>query len=70
MLPESMFGDAFLKKYTDHHDPVTVIDKTRNYGVRAAARHPIYENFRVQVNSNLKHSYRLTDTLYIGIFLN
>ncbi|XP_031375435.1 L-arabinokinase-like isoform X2 [Punica granatum] len=48
VLPESIFGEAFLEKYTDHHDTVTVIDPKRAYGVRASARHPIYENFRVK----------------------
>lgn len=50
MLPESMPGENFLEKYTDHNDPVTVVDNKRSYGVRAAARHPIYENFRVKVS--------------------
>lgn len=53
-LPETMVGEAFLGKYTDHNDPVTVIDSKRNYGLRAATRHPIYENFRVKVNRNEK----------------
>ncbi|KAM7459710.1 hypothetical protein LguiA_036704 [Lonicera macranthoides] len=48
MLPESMPGEKFLEKYTDHNDLVTVVDNKRSYGVRAAARHPIYENFRVK----------------------
>ncbi|XP_010263341.1 PREDICTED: L-arabinokinase-like [Nelumbo nucifera] len=47
-LPESMLGGAFLEKYTDHNDSVTVIDHKHNYGVKAAAQHPIYENFRVK----------------------
>lgn len=50
MLPDSLIGESFVGKYSDHCDPVTTIDKTRNYGVRAAARHPIYENFRVKVS--------------------
>ncbi|PIN15926.1 Galactokinase [Handroanthus impetiginosus] len=45
-LPETVLGEKFLDKYKDHNDPVTVIDKKRNYGLRAATRHPIYENFR------------------------
>ena len=49
MFPDSMLGEAFLKQYADHNDPVTIIDDKRSYGVRAAARHPIYENFRVKV---------------------
>ncbi|KAL6501857.1 D-arabinose 1-dehydrogenase (NAD(P)(+)) [Orobanche gracilis] len=47
-LAETMAGETFLEKYTDHGDPVTVIDNKRNYGLRAATRHPIYENFRVK----------------------
>ena len=48
-LPQTILGEAFLRKYADHNDPVTVIDMKRNYGLRAATRHPIYENFRVKV---------------------
>ncbi|KAJ0824880.1 putative L-arabinokinase [Helianthus annuus] len=47
-LPDTMTGEAFLTKYDHHNDPVTVIDKKRSYGVKAATRHPIYENFRVK----------------------
>ncbi|XWS17942.1 hypothetical protein CRYUN_Cryun33cG0111000 [Craigia yunnanensis] len=48
LLPESMLGETFLEKYTDHGDTVTVINKKRTYGVTAAAKHPVYENFRVK----------------------
>ncbi|KAK8597376.1 hypothetical protein V6N13_094791 [Hibiscus sabdariffa] len=47
-LPQSMLGETFLDKYADHRDTVTVIDKKRTYGVTAAAKHPVYENFRVK----------------------
>ncbi|KAL7165814.1 hypothetical protein ACSBR2_036644 [Camellia fascicularis] len=47
-LPDSMLGEKFLEQYVNHDDPVTVIDHRRSYGVRAAARHPMYENFRVK----------------------
>ncbi|XP_059645204.1 L-arabinokinase isoform X3 [Cornus florida] len=47
-LPDSIHGETFLEKHEDHNDPVTVIDHKRGYGVKAAARHPIYENFRVK----------------------
>ncbi|KVH95558.1 Galactokinase galactose-binding domain-containing protein [Cynara cardunculus var. scolymus] len=47
-LPSTMNGEAFLTKYNNHNDPVTTIDKKRSYGVKAATRHPIYENFRVK----------------------
>lgn len=49
MLPESMLGEMFQEKYADHSDSVTVIDHKCIYGVRAPAKHPIYENFRVKV---------------------
>lgn len=49
MLPESITGESFVEKFVDHHDPVTVIDEKRIYEVRASARHPVYENFRVKV---------------------
>ncbi|KAK9983934.1 hypothetical protein SO802_033459 [Lithocarpus litseifolius] len=48
VLLESMLGETFLEKYADHHDPVTVIDPKCTYGVRAPAKHPIYENFHVK----------------------
>ncbi|XP_021275941.1 L-arabinokinase-like [Herrania umbratica] len=48
LLPESMIGDTFMEKYSDHGDTVTVIDKNRTYAVTAAAKHPVYENFRVK----------------------
>ncbi|OVA19272.1 GHMP kinase N-terminal domain [Macleaya cordata] len=47
-LPESILGEAFLEKYVDHSDSVTVIDHKRSYVVKAPTRHPIYENFRVK----------------------
>ncbi|KAK8509401.1 hypothetical protein V6N13_062451 [Hibiscus sabdariffa] len=47
-LPQSMLGETFLDKYAGHGDTVTVIDKKRMYGVTAAAKHPVYENFRVK----------------------
>ncbi|KAI3975448.1 hypothetical protein MKX01_022320 [Papaver californicum] len=47
-LPESILGETFLEKYSDHNDSVTVIDLKRSYGVTAPTSHPIYENFRVK----------------------
>ncbi|KAL5729490.1 L-arabinokinase [Ranunculus cassubicifolius] len=47
-LPETMLGETFLEQYADHNDSVTVIDNKRSYAVRAPAKHPIYENFRVK----------------------
>ena len=50
-IPEVISGEAFSEKYGDHNDTVTVIDPKRSYSVKASTRHPIYENFRVEVKS-------------------
>ncbi|KAK8954637.1 L-arabinokinase [Platanthera zijinensis] len=47
-LPEDVLGERFLNEYGDHNDKVTIIDPKRVYGVQAATKHPIYENFRVE----------------------
>ncbi|KAI3911159.1 hypothetical protein MKW92_033368, partial [Papaver armeniacum] len=47
-LPQSILGETFLETYLDHDDRVTTIDHKRSYVVKALARHPIYENFRVK----------------------
>nr|CAB3471359.1 unnamed protein product [Digitaria exilis] len=52
-IPEVISGDAFLEKYGDHNDTVTVIDPKRSYNVKAPTRHPIYENFRVETFKTL-----------------
>ena len=56
-LPEYITGEAFMEKYVDHEDSVTVIDQKRNYAVRASTRHPIYENFRVKVSTSVIIDY-------------
>nr|XP_027099581.1 L-arabinokinase-like isoform X1 [Coffea arabica]XP_027099582.1 L-arabinokinase-like isoform X1 [Coffea arabica] len=63
VLPETLLGETFVEKYADHNDPVTVIDMKRNYGLRAAARHPIYENFRVKAFKALLTSATSDDQL-------
>lgn len=62
-LPETMLGETFLEKYKDHSDAVTVIDKKRNYALRAATRHPIYENFRAKAFKALLTSATSDDQL-------
>ncbi|XP_071722454.1 L-arabinokinase-like [Rutidosis leptorrhynchoides] len=63
MLPESLLGEEFLDKYSDHNDAVTVIDQKRMYDVKASARHPIYENFRVKAFKALLTSATSDDQL-------
>jgi galactokinase len=47
LLPETISGEDFLARYGGITDTVTCIDPDRNYGVRAATAHAVYENFRV-----------------------
>lgn len=65
-IPEIITGDAFLEKYGDHNDMVTVIDPKRSYSVKAPTRHPIYENFRVEVR--YFHQNVLFSALCLEIF--
>ncbi|KAF7817170.1 hypothetical protein G2W53_031139 [Senna tora] len=62
-IPEHVVGGTFLEKYTNHNDPVTVIDEKRTYGVRAPTIHPIYENFRVKTFKALLTSATSIDQL-------
>ncbi|XP_026458266.1 L-arabinokinase-like [Papaver somniferum] len=62
-LPESILGEIFLEKYSDHNDSVTVIDPKRSYGVTAPTRHPIYENFRVKAFKALLPAVSSNDQL-------
>lgn len=50
-LPETVTGEEFIKKYVDHEDSVTTIDPKHIYAVKAPTRHPVYENFRVEVSN-------------------
>ncbi|KAK4274334.1 hypothetical protein QN277_017570 [Acacia crassicarpa] len=62
-MPEYIVGEAFLEKFADHNDPVTVIDEKRTYAVRAPTIHPIYENFRVKTFKALLTSATSADQL-------
>ncbi|GMH12368.1 hypothetical protein Nepgr_014209 [Nepenthes gracilis] len=63
ILPDHMLGEEFVAKYGGHGDPVTVIASKRSYDVKAAARHPVYENFRVKAFKALLTSTPSDDQL-------
>jgi len=46
-LPERMSGAEFLERYAGITDTVTRVDSGREYPVRQATAHPVYENARV-----------------------
>jgi len=47
MLPSSMKGSDFLKKYGPVKDKLTSVDKSKTYDVFHCTRHPVYTNHRV-----------------------
>jgi L-arabinokinase len=54
-LPVKISGKSFLERYDSTIDSVTQVNKNATYHVHACARHPIYENHRVNLFSSLLH---------------
>eukprot|EP01006_Ploeotia_vitrea_P042177 TRINITY_DN66612_c4_g2_i1.p1 TRINITY_DN66612_c4_g2~~TRINITY_DN66612_c4_g2_i1.p1 ORF type:complete len:245 (+),score=54.24 TRINITY_DN66612_c4_g2_i1:3-737(+) len=52
-LPASISGSLFESQYGSHHDTVTTIDTNKTYAVKIPTQHPIYENERVKLYSQL-----------------
>lgn len=48
-VPEVMDGRSFLARYEGITDPVTRVDPSRSYAVRACTEHPIDEHHRVRL---------------------
>jgi len=48
VLPETMSGVDFLTRYHGITDTVTRVDRARQYPIRRATAHPIYEQARVE----------------------
>ena len=48
LLPESMLGEQFLDRLSEHRDSVTTVDRGKSYAIRAATEHAIYESDRVK----------------------
>jgi galactokinase len=61
LLPERMSGADFLARYGGITDAVTRVDPTRPYPVRRAARHPVFENDRVERFARLLQDRRSLD---------
>jgi L-arabinokinase len=48
VVPETMHGEEFLRRYDGTTDKVTRVDPMRTYAVRQPTAHPIYEHARVK----------------------
>ena len=53
LIPESISGRWFAKRYGKTADPLSVVDRTVDYAVRSALRFPIEENFRAELAESL-----------------
>ena len=47
-IPERISGEEFLTRYKQTIDPVTSIDREKDYAIKTPTAHPVYENARVQ----------------------
>ncbi|GIL42991.1 hypothetical protein Vafri_809 [Volvox africanus] len=47
LLPASISGADFLRRYDNHYDTVTSIDPDKKYAVLQPTSHPVHEHFRV-----------------------
>jgi galactokinase len=52
-LPDRIGGSPFLARFAGTTDPVTRVEKHREYAVRTPAAHPVYEHFRVRAFASL-----------------
>ncbi len=53
ILPAAISGEDFLERYKATTDPVTRVQRGREYAVRTPATHPISEHFRVRTFAEL-----------------
>ncbi|KAK3244659.1 hypothetical protein CYMTET_45737, partial [Cymbomonas tetramitiformis] len=52
-LPETISGETFQRKIGDHQDAVTAVIPEQSYAVRLPTAHPVYENFRTELFSQV-----------------
>ena len=62
-IPLQISGEEFLNKYYGTTDNVTHILPDSNYAVAVPTRHPIYENFRVNLFAELIQALQTEDSL-------
>lgn len=49
VLPEKLYGRDFLERYKVSTDTITTIEPNKEYRIKVATRHPIYENYRASL---------------------
>lgn len=48
ILPEKIRGEEFISRYGNTPDAVTFVEPDTEYALQSCARHPVYENHRIQ----------------------
>lgn len=56
-LPDTLIGEDFLDKYKAIIDPLSFIDRDKEYIIKNATRHPVYEHFRVKIFAQILRNY-------------
>jgi L-arabinokinase len=56
-LPDTLSGEDFLDKYKAIIDPLSFIDRDKEYIIKNATRHPVYEHFRVKIFAQILRNY-------------
>ena len=59
-LPESISGMEFINKYAVSIDDFTTIDSDKTYHLLSCARHPVYENLRINLFQQLIQQFSKT----------
>lgn len=57
LLPETITGEEFIDKYKTIIDPLSFIDRDQEYRLLSCTRHPVYENFRIMLFSQIIKNY-------------
>ncbi len=58
IVPEEIIGADFIGQFGTTQDKTTEVEPERIYRLRAAARHPVYENHRIQIFLNILMSIK------------
>ncbi|MFP4088789.1 MAG: hypothetical protein ACLFUB_08185 [Cyclobacteriaceae bacterium] len=57
ILPEKMNGEEFIERYKTIIDPLAFIDRDKEYNIKNATKHPVFENFRVKLMAQILRNY-------------
>ncbi|WKN30702.1 hypothetical protein PZB74_17230 [Porifericola rhodea] len=56
-LPDYISGQEFMEKYKTIIDPISFIDRDKDYLIKNTSKHPVYENFRIKLFAQILRNY-------------